>query len=40
MKNIDLENHFATEAWLESLKNNPLGYPTYDEEKGLGFAAG
>ncbi len=40
MKTIDLENHFATEAWLDALKNNPLGYPTYvDEEKGIGFAA-
>lgn len=39
MKTIDLENHFATESWLEALRANP-GYPTYvDEEKGIGFAA-
>lgn len=39
MKTIDLENHFATESWLEALRDNP-GFPTYaDEEKGIGFAA-
>ena len=38
MKTIDLENHFATEAWLDALKANK-GYPTYDDEKGIGFAA-
>jgi predicted TIM-barrel fold metal-dependent hydrolase len=38
LKTIDLENHFATESWLEALKTNK-GYPTYvDEEKGIGFA--
>ena len=39
MKTIDLENHFATEAWLDALRGNPLGYPTYDDQKGLGFTA-
>ncbi len=39
MKTIDLENHFATESWLEALRENP-GYPTYaGEEKGIGFSA-
>ena len=36
MKVIDLEQHFGTKLWLETLKNN-TGYPRYDEEKGLGF---
>ena len=30
MKKIDLENHFATEAWLEALRKNK-GYPRVDE---------
>lgn len=39
MKTIDLENHFATESWLEALSSNS-GYPTYaGEEKGIGFSA-
>jgi len=39
VKTIDLENHFATESWLEALRSNP-GYPTYvDEKKGIGFHA-
>jgi predicted TIM-barrel fold metal-dependent hydrolase len=39
VKTIDLENHFATESWLEALEANP-GYPTYaGEEKGIGFSA-
>jgi uncharacterized protein len=40
VKTIDLENHFATESWLEALRTNPAGYPTYaGEEKGIGFSA-
>ena len=36
VKTIDLENHFATEEWLEVLRNNP-GYPRLVDGKGLGF---
>lgn len=39
MKTIDLENHFITPAWLEALRNNK-GYPTFDPQRGLGFAEG
>ena len=37
-KTIDLENHFATDIWLEALRKNP-GYPRVVDGKGLGFAA-
>lgn len=36
MKVIDLENHFSTELWMETLKTNK-GYPKFDEQRGLGF---
>ena len=32
---IDLENHFASESWIEALKRNP-GYPRLDEDPDSG----
>ncbi|MFH1833871.1 MAG: amidohydrolase family protein [bacterium] len=34
MKTIDLENHFATELWMDALRNNK-GYPRVEEGKGI-----
>jgi predicted TIM-barrel fold metal-dependent hydrolase len=36
MKRIDLENHFATEPWLEALRSN-AGFPRIEPGKGLGY---
>lgn len=33
---IDLENHFATELWMDALRNNE-GYPRVEADKGLGY---
>ena len=42
MKKIDLENHFASETYVDALYNNP-GYPRYVDDgttaAGLGFAS-
>lgn len=38
MKTIDLENHFATELWMDALRTNE-GYPRVEEGKGLGYYA-
>lgn len=35
-KVIDLEMHFETPLWIESLKKNE-GFPKFDPEKGLGY---
>jgi uncharacterized protein len=35
MKRIDLENHFASESWIEALKRNP-GYPRLDVDEATG----
>ena len=37
MRKIDLENHFVADVWVDALRTNK-GYPTVDDEKGLGFA--
>lgn len=36
MKVIDIENHFVTHLWIETLKNNK-NYPKFDDKKGLGY---
>lgn len=38
MKTIDLENHFATEQWMDALRKNE-GYPRVEEGRGLGYHA-
>ena len=35
MKRVDLENHFASEAWIEALKHNN-GYPRLEEDRARG----
>jgi predicted TIM-barrel fold metal-dependent hydrolase len=35
MKTIDLENHFATEAWEHALRTNP-GYPRFENDPSTG----
>lgn len=34
MKRIDLENHFATQAWVDALISNKSGYPRVVKEEG------
>lgn len=35
-KIIDLENHFSTKLWVETMRTNK-GFPRFDKEKGLGY---
>ena len=35
MKTIDLENHFATEAWVHALRTNP-GHPRFEDDAATG----
>ena len=35
-KVIDLENHFSTPLWVETMKSNK-GFPRFDKDKGLGY---
>ena len=38
MKRIDLESHFATDAWVDALRRNK-GYPRLEPDRGLGSFA-